>query len=160
MAGRECWGFSGSDADLFTDASMILTPTEHTPESALKFLSGLFASVGFGRITITTAQEHDSMIAFTSQLAHVVSSAYIKSPRARQHKGFSAGSYKDLTRVAKLNAPMWTELFLENADYLAEEIDTIIAHLAEYRQAITQGDGARLCGLLEDGKNIKEELDQ
>ena len=160
MAGRECWGFSGSDADLYKGASMILTPGEHAPAPALELLEGLFADLGFGSITTTTPAAHDSMIAFTSQLAHVVSSAYIKSPRAREHEGFSAGSYKDLTRVAKLNPQMWTELFLENADDLVEEIDTITAHLAEYRKAIAGNDAETLFRLLDDGRRIKEELDR
>lgn len=160
MAGRECWGFSGSDADLYKGASMILTPGEHAPAPALELLEGLFADLGFGSITTTTPAAHDSMIAFTSQLAHVVSSAYIKSPRAREHEGFSAGSYKDLTRVAKLNPQMWTELFLENADDLVEEIDTITAHLAEYRKAIAENDAETLFRLLDDGRRIKEELDR
>lgn len=160
MAGRECWGFSGSDADLYKGASMILTPGEHASAPALELLEGLFADLGFGSITTTTPAAHDSMIAFTSQLAHVVSSAYIKSPRAREHEGFSAGSYKDLTRVAKLNPQMWTELFLENADDLVEEIDTITAHLAEYRKAIAENDAETLFRLLDDGRRIKEELDR
>ena len=160
MAGRECWGFSGSDADLYKGASMILTPGEHAPAPALELLEGLFADLGFGSITTTTPAAHDSMIAFTSQLAHVVSSAYINSPRAREPEGFSAGSYKDLTRVAKLNPQMWTELFLENADDLVEEIDTITAHLAEYRKAIAENDAETLFRLLDDGRRIKEELDR
>lgn len=160
MAGKECWGFSGSDVDLFKGASMILTPDERTPAPALELLEGLFADLGFGCITTTTPGAHDSMIAFTSQLAHVVSSAYIKSPRAQQHNGFSAGSYKDLTRVAKLNPQMWTELFLENADELVKEIDTITAHLGEYRKAIAENDADTLYRLLDDGRRIKEELDQ
>lgn len=158
MAGKETWGFSGSDADLFQQASMILTPDDHTPPDALALASELFRQIGFGRITLTTPEAHDRMIAFTSQLAHVVSSAYIKSPRALQRSGFSAGSYKDLTRVAKLNPEMWTELFLENGDDLVEEIDESVLHLNEYRDAISQKDGTRLYTLLDDGRRIKEAL--
>ena len=158
MAGKETWGFSDSDADLFQQASMILTPDDHTPPDALALASELFRQIGFGRITLTTPEAHDRMIAFTSQLAHVVSSAYIKSPRALQRSGFSAGSYKDLTRVAKLNPEMWTELFLENGDDLVEEIDEIVLHLNEYRDAISQKDGTRLYTLLDDGRRIKEAL--
>lgn len=160
MAGRECWGFSGSDRDLFKNSSMILTPDDSVPDSALELLTNLFADLGFAGITRATPEAHDKMIAFTSQLAHVVSSAYIKSPTAQQHNGFSAGSYKDLTRVAKLNAPMWCELFLENSDALVSEIDTITSHLREYRDAISSGDGELLLRLLEDGKAIKEALDR
>lgn len=159
MAGKEKWGFAFSAPDLFANASMILTPGEGTPQQALDLLTILFADVGFGTINCTTPQAHDSMIAFTSQLAHVVSSAYIKSPRAREHHGFSAGSYRDLTRVAKLNPEMWTELFLENREALLEEIDTMAANLAEYRGAIDAGDRDKLYGLLDEGRKIKEELD-
>lgn len=159
MAGREVWGYFVSDADLFQGASMILTPDEATPPAALELLTNLFADVGFGTVNRTTPQDHDAMIAFTSQLAHIVSSAYIKSPRAREHHGFSAGSYKDLTRVAKLNPGMWTELFLENGDMLNREIDTIIEHLTEYRSAIAAGDADRLYTLLDEGRKIKEALD-
>ena len=160
MAGRETWGFSGSDADLFHGASMILTPDVHTPADAQTRLERLFHAVGFARITITTPEAHDSMIAFTSQLAHVVSSAYIKSPRAQMHSGFSAGSYRDLTRVAKLNPHMWTELFLDNADDLCCEIDTIISHLQEFKTAIAAHDGETLYRLLDEGRAIKEALDR
>lgn len=160
MAGKERWGFSSADADLFCRASMIITPDTMVPQELLSQLEKLFAQIGFGRMTVTTPQAHDSMIAFTSQLAHVVSSAYIKSPRARQHEGFSAGSYKDLTRVAKLNPQMWTELFLENRECLLDEIDTIQEHLREYRDAIAAKDDRRLYALLEEGRKIKEALDQ
>lgn len=160
MAGKERWGFSSADADLFRGASMIITPDAQVPQELLGQLEKLFAEIGFGQTTVTTPKAHDSMIAFTSQLAHVVSSAYIKSPRARQHEGFSAGSYKDLTRVAKLNPQMWAELFLENRECLLDEIDTIQEHLREYRDAIAAMDDRRLYELLEEGRKIKEALDQ
>ena len=113
MAGREHSGFTYAKKSLFNNASMIFTPTKGPIESMEK-LKNLFTSIGFTNIEIATPEEHDRKIAFTSQLAHVVSNAYIKSPTAQEHMGFSAGSYKDLTRVAKLNEDMWTELFLEN----------------------------------------------
>ena len=115
--------------------------------------------MGFGRISITTAQEHDKRIAFTSQLAHVVSNAYIKSPTARVHDGFSAGSYKDLTRVAWLNPEMWTELFLENREHLLFELDTIISNLEAYQKALREENSETLRQLLDDGRRIKEEVD-
>lgn len=158
MAGREAWGFSHSDAKLFQDASMIVTPDTDTPKEALELLTGLFSDMRFGSITYASPKEHDRMIAFTSQLAHIVSSAYIKSPTAAQQNGFSAGSYKDLTRVAKLNATMWTELFLENPDFLIQEIDDMVKHLLQYRDAIESNDAELLYQLLEDGKTIKEAL--
>ena len=119
----------------------------------------LLAPAGFGKITVTTAKKHDEMIAFTSQLAHVVSNAYVKSPTAQSHKGFSAGSYKDMTRVAWLNEYMWSELFLENKEPLLFEIDSIISSLSEYRDAIAENDKEKLTELLRDGRIAKEMVD-
>ena len=115
--------------------------------------------VGFGRVSITSAQEHDKRIAFTSQMAHIISNAYIKSPTARQHDGFSAGSYKDLTRVAWLNPDMWAELFLENRENLLFELGTLIEDLTKYKDAIERNDFGTLRQLLDDGRRIKEEVD-
>ena len=122
-------------------------------------LGRLLRPAGFGSYSVTTAEKHDEMIAFTSQMAHLVSNAYIKSPTARAHKGFSAGSYKDMTRVAWLNAPMWSELFLENRDNMLHELDCLMDRLMEYRAAIAEDDAAALTQLLEDGKKRKEEVD-
>jgi prephenate dehydrogenase len=116
--------------------------------------------MGFVRVMQTSAEKHDEMIAITSQLAHLVSNAYVKSPRAGQHRGFSAGSFADLTRVARLNETLWTELFLENGDFLIREIDELTASLNEYRQAIQDGDAARLCALLKAGRECKEQQDE
>ena len=153
--------FSGLDfalPTLFDGASMIFVPTKSSTERVLEQLEAYFMSLGFGQTVRCTAQQHDHMIAFTSQLAHVVSSAYIKSPEADKHNGYSAGSYKDLTRVAKLNETMWSELFLCNAEPLAEEIDEVIKHLDEYRKAIRAGDREELTILLRDGRERKERL--
>ena len=155
MAGRERGGFTSSSENLYVGASMILTPDDHTPPDALALASELFRQIGFGRITLTTPEAHDRMIAFTSQLAHVVSSAYIKSPRALQRSGFSAGSYKDLTRVAKLNPEMWTELFLDDADYLVKELDILIGNLTAYSDALKSGDAERVRALLKEGRERK-----
>ena len=125
----------------------------------LERLKALLAPCQFGSFTLASAPVHDRMIAFTSQLCHVVSNAYVKSPSSRDHHGFSAGSYRDLTRVARLNAPMWTELFLDNADYLSEELGTIIKNLQDYKDAIDEGDAERLEQLLADGDRIKREIE-
>lgn len=164
MAGKEKSGYENADRDLFRGASMILVPPEVRKEDleqngTLKLAEEFFLSLGFGRITLTTAQEHDRVIAFTSQLAHVVSSAYVKSPTARQHYGFSAGSYKDLTRVARLNETMWTELFLDNRDSLLTEVDGIIQRLTEYRDALSDGNRDMLFRLLREGRECKEGID-
>ena len=156
MAGREFSGFAYSLPDLYKGASMILTPLDSVPEDAKKTVEQLARDLKFGRIVYTTPQEHDKTIAFTSQLAHVVSSAYIKSPTVKNESGFSAGSFKDLTRVAKLNEDMWTELFLMNQPALLYEVDTIIRALQEYRDALANQDAETLRGLLRDGRLLKE----
>ncbi len=159
MAGRELSGFLAAQETLFDGASMILTP-EEAEMPAADHLAQFFKTLGFAKIVYTTPENHDRMIAFTSQLAHVVSSAYIKSPEATRHDGYSAGSYRDLTRVARLNEDMWTELFLENRVPLVCEIDTIIHHLTEYRDAIADNKAERLHDLLRDGRIRKEQIDK
>lgn len=159
MAGTQFSGFKYARADLFKDAPMVIVPPSFDNILLLDKVKRLLEPAGFGCITVTTAEEHDRMIAFTSQLAHVVSNAYIKSPTAGSHKGFSAGSYKDMTRVAWLNPEMWAELFLDNDDYLIKEIDLIISNLIKYREAMEQKDKDALIALLEDGKRRKEEVD-
>lgn len=159
MAGTQYSGFKYAKADLFVGAPMVIVPPKFDDINLLDKIKKLLAPAGFGSISVTTAQKHDEMIAFTSQLAHVVSSAYIKSPTAKLHKGFSAGSYKDMTRVAWLNPKMWTELFLDNSDYLARELDALIDNLNDYKQAIIQKDSEKLYQLLLEGKLQKEEID-
>ena len=158
MAGTHFSGFKYSRASLFKGAPMVLVPPVLDDMQLIERVCKLLEPLNFGRFSVTTSEKHDEMIAFTSQLAHVVSNAYVKSPTAQNQKGFSAGSYKDLTRVAWLNAPMWTELFLDNRDYLLREIDCIIASLSEYRTALEENDGETLCRLLEEGKKRKEEV--
>jgi len=159
MAGIEFSGFEHSRCSLFQNASMILTPTPRVRPDALDKARNLCLSVGFSKIQISTPEEHDRMIAFTSQLAHVVSSAYVKSDAALSHKGFSAGSYRDMTRVARLNEHMWTELFLDNAHYLASEIDGLISRLSQYRDAIKSGNREEIMRLLREGSERKMLLD-
>ena len=158
MAGTHFSGFKYSRASLFRGAPMVLVPPVLDDMQMIDRVRNLLAAPEFCSFSVTTADRHDAMIAFTSQLAHVVSNAYVKSPTASRHKGFSAGSYKDLTRVAWLNAPMWTELFLDNRDYLIDEIDGLTAELQKYRDALAAGDREALCALLEEGKKRKEEV--
>lgn len=158
MAGREFSGYAYSTDTLFDNASMILVQTKSSPLWAVDEAEGFFYGLGFQNVVRCSARQHDKMIAFTSQLAHVVSSAYIKSPEALVHNGYSAGSYKDLTRVAKLNEDMWTELFIRNKEPLVEEIDQIIHHLQEYRDAIHGEDWDGLRQLLKEGREIKESI--
>ncbi|MCL2004003.1 MAG: prephenate dehydrogenase [Oscillospiraceae bacterium] len=159
MAGSHNAGFKNSRADLFRGASMILVPPVYDDAALFGRLEELLKPAGFGRLTVTTAEKHDEMIAFSSQMAHVVSNAYIKSPAAQGHKGFSAGSYKDLTRVARLNAEMWAELCMENADFLIHELDVFTASVARYRDALAARDRDGLRTLLEEGSLLKKELD-
>ena len=159
MAGRQYSGIKYATETLYQGATMILVPREQEDLFVLSRLRDLLKDAGFASVTLTTAEKHDEMIAFTSQLAHVVSNAYIKSPTAKDHKSYSAGSYRDLTRVAKMNETMWTELFLDNADYLGRELDQIIDALSAYRDALKVGDEAELKRLLKEGRERKEEID-
>ena len=155
MAGKERGGFVSSTADLYVGASMILTPDPDTPEQVLDLLRAFFLDLGFAGITLSDPEEHDRIIAFTSQLAHIVSSSYVKSPEARRRRGFSAGSFQDMTRVARLDEDMWTELFLDDADFLLRELDELMRHLDEYAQALRARDAGLLRDLLRDGREKK-----
>lgn len=160
MAGREFSGFEYSLDNLFDEASFIITPTSETPQAKLNLLEDFAYSIHFKKVVFASPEEHDQIIAFTSQLAHVVSNAYIKSPTHQKQLGFSAGSFQDLTRVAKLNEVMWTPLFMLNKDPLCFEIDFIIERLTEYRDAMQSGDNDRLRELLKEGRILKEETKQ
>ena len=160
MAGKEQSGFKHSSASLFKGAPMIIVPPVTDDIELLARIKSMLAPAEFGRVTVTTAAQHDAMIAFTSQMAHLVSNAFIKSPTVLSHKGFSAGSYKDLTRVAWLNEQMWAELFLENREHLLTELDIFIASLNEYKNAIYENDFEKLKELLRDGKLLKEKVDR
>ena len=159
MAGTQFSGFKYSRADLFMGAPMVLVPPRFDDIGLLDQVKTLLAPCGFGSFSVTTAADHDRMIAFTSQMPHIISNAFIQSPTAAEHKGFSAGSYKDLTRVAWLNAPMWAELFLENKENTLFELDALIDKLTQYQNAIAEGDKHTLISLLEAGKKRKEEVD-
>lgn len=155
MAGRERGGFTASTDDLYVGASMILTPDKRTDMKLLETLQAFFLDVGFAKLTFSQPEEHDRIIAFTSQLAHIVSSAYVKSPEAQRRRGFSAGSFKDMTRVARLDEDMWTELFLDDADFLTHELAVLIGHLEEYQSALRDRDAQRLHDLLKEGRELK-----
>ena len=152
MAGIEKSGYDFSTDSLFDGAFMIMVPDEDLDRKTLDYAKLFFISLGFHRITVTTAEEHDKIIAYTSQLAHIASSAYVKSPTSLQNLGFSAGSFKDMTRVAYLNENMWSELFLQNKDFLLGELSELINNLTQYQKAISDGDRAALMELLRDGK--------
>lgn len=159
MAGREYSGVNHSSVRLFDNASMILVPVTEDL-FVLSELKKFYLSLGFGEVVVTTPEKHDKMIAYTSQLCHVVSNAFIKSDSAREHGGYSAGSYRDLTRVARLDPVMWSELMEDNRDYLTKELDFLIASLSKYRDALARGDEGALRALLAEGDKIKREIDK
>ncbi len=157
MAGKERSGFYVSEAALFRGASYILVPCE-ADEASVETVRSLAMEMGFGGTVCTTMENHDQMIAFTSQLPHLLACAYVLSPRCREHRGFSAGSYRDVSRVARINADMWTELFFDNQEALIRETDTLMDHLQQLRNALAKNDRDTVHSLLEQGRRIKEEL--
>lgn len=160
MAGLQFSGYKYSRANLFSGASMIIVPPTYDDPELLFKVKELLEPMKFGSFKITNAEEHDTMISYTSQLAHIVSNAYVKSDLAYNHRGFSAGSFRDLTRVAKLNPGMWTEIFASNRKPLLECLDTLITELEKYKQALISEDDESMYALLDDGRKIKEKIDR
>ncbi len=156
MAGNEVSGFHNASAALFEGASMILTPNHDSRADTLEWLKNFYLSIGFGMVTFSDMEEHDRIIAYTSQLAHITSNAYIKSPTAQMHMGFSAGSYRDLTRVARLDEGMWTELFMGNRDYLLDELQVLVDNLSDFLKVLKEGDEENMIRLLRRGRELKE----
>lgn len=159
MAGIQYSGYKYSRATLFSGASFIIVPPVHDDINMLDRVKQSLAPLEFKKFIVTTAEFHDRMIAYTSQMCHVVSNAFIKSPSAQYHKGYSAGSFRDFTRVSRLNENMWAELFMENSENLLAELDLLISSLQEYRDAIAVGDSATLCNLLREGRIAKEKTE-
>ena len=159
MAGTQFSGFKYSRANLFQGQPMVLVPHRFDDMDLLDRAKQALAPCGFGSFSVTTAEDHDRMIAFTSQMPHILSNAFIKSPTALEHKGFSAGSYRDLTRVAWLNPQMWAELFMENKQFVLSELNTYIYALRQYQAAMEADDTEELIRLLDEGRRRKEEVD-
>ena len=157
MAGREVSGYANSKEDLFVGASMIITPDESVPESVIEMLKGYFASVGFHRTVITTPENHDEMIAFTSQLCHVIATAYARDPKVVEAIGYSAGSYANMTRVATQNADTWASLYLEDREALLKTLDGFINRLGEFRAALSAADLPRMKAIIDEGTAAKNE---
>ena len=157
MAGKERSGFANSDGKIFENANFIVTPVENTDKNAVYLVVKLAKSIGFGKIVVTSPHEHDKTIAYTSQLAHVVSSAYVKSPSMQNETGFSGGSFQDMTRIATMDENMWSSLFISNKDCLLNEIDTLIDNLSQYRNMIADENYSGLAGLIKEGRLLKEE---
>ena len=158
MAGREVSGYDNSLDNLFDNASFICTPAGNTPRYISDALVGLAQEMGFARTVVTTPEHHDEMIAFTSQIAHVLACSYVLSPLAPYHAGYSAGSYRDVSRVARINADMWTELFIDNKEPLVREIDDLVSNLMKFKYCIVNEDANQLCELMKKGNKIKEEI--
>lgn len=157
MAGKEFGGYYNSTADLFVKANFIIAPFVDSQQSDIDLLNGLAKEVGAGKIVITSPENHDKMIAYTSQLAHIVSSAYVKSPELGLECGFSGGSFQDMTRIATMNEKMWTDLFMQNREHLQYELDTLIDNLKKYSEALKNGDADRMRALIAEGRELKEE---
>ena len=160
MAGLQYSGYKYSKTSLFNGASFIIVPPVHDDIALLDRVKQALMPLGFKKYVVTNADFHDRMIAYTSQMCHVVSNAFIKSPSAKFHRGYSAGSFRDFTRVSRLNENMWTELFIENKSHLLQELDLLISSLAEYREAIAAEDSESLCRLLRDGRIAKEDAEK
>ena len=158
MAGKEKGGIKNSDERLFKGANVILTRCRHTDEEALNLVANLYRKMGCGRLLLCPADYHDAKIAYTSQLAHIVSSAYLKSDTAEGCEGFTGGSFQDMTRVGGVDEEMWTQLYFLNADNLAGELETLISNLGEYLTALKDGDEKKMQELLRAGTAIRNAL--
>lgn len=158
MAGREVGGYDNSLDNLYDNASFIVTPVDGTPRNKVDALVGLAESMGFSRTVVTTPEHHDEMIAFTSQIAHVLACSYVLSPLAPSHAGYSAGSYRDVSRVARINADMWADLFIDNKEALVKEIDDLVSNLMQFKYNIVNEDSPALKDLMNRANKIKEEI--
>ena len=157
MAGKEFGGYANSSADLFQKANFIIAADEDSSPEDIETLRALSVEIGAGKVVITSPADHDKMIAYTSQLAHIVSSAYVKSPELKLECGFSGGSFQDMTRIATMNEKMWTDLFMQNRDNLIFELDTLIANLTMYSDALRSGDSEKMLQLIAEGRKLKED---
>lgn len=158
MAGREVGGYDNSLDTLYDKASFIVTPVDGTPRNKTDALVGLAQGMGFARTVVTTPEHHDEMIAFTSQIAHVLACSYVLSPLAPSHAGYSAGSYRDVSRVARINADMWADLFIDNKEALVREIDDLVSNLMQFKYNIVNEDSPALKDLMNRANKIKEEI--
>jgi len=157
MAGKEFGGYYNSTSDLFIKANFIIAPFDDADRDDVELLKSLAKELGAGKIVETTPENHDKMIAYTSQLAHIVSSAYVKSPELGLECGFSGGSFQDMTRIATMNEKMWTDLFMQNRENLQFELDILIENLNKYSDALRKGDSERMCALIAEGRELKED---
>ncbi len=160
MAGKEVSGLENSCETLFDGASMIVVDHPQTDAAAIALLERLFMRMGFGCVRHCTSAEHDAKIAYTSQLAHIVSNAYVKSRTAEGFSGFTGGSFQDMTRIAGVDEEVWSRLYMLNRDAALHELDELLAHLLDTRAALASGDEDALRALLREGRLRKELLDK
>ena len=158
MAGKQKGGIKNSSAGLFDGATFCLVPEDRSDIRLMARAKGFLEALGFGRFIVMDPEEHDEVIAFTSQMAHLISNAYIKSDMADVGAGMalSGGAFRDMTRVAYLDETMWTDLFMRNRDNLIGELKGFIGELTEYLEALEQGDQDRMTELLAEGRRRKE----
>ena len=140
MAGRERSGVEYSDPGVFRGANYIITPTERNTEGAIELCAELGRLLGFGRISILSPEEHDKMIAFLSQLTHVIAVTLMNCNTGDGLEKYTGDSFRDLTRIEKKNDRMWSELFLLNREALLSEIDAFSDELSEFRRMLVNGD--------------------
>ena len=158
MAGKETSGIQSASSELFNGANLVITLNEQTNTEALQEIKTLANAMRFGRIVECSAEEHDRKIAFTSQLAHIVSNAYVKSPQVRNCKGFTGGSFQDMTRIAGVDERIWTELYMCNRAFVLEELEGLIDQLSVYRDALKEENAEKLSDALKDGRLIREKI--
>jgi prephenate dehydrogenase len=156
MAGRELSGYEAAVPGLFQGCNYVLTPMPWNKPESVQLVREMALYVGAGRITVTTPEHHDRMIAYTSQMAHVLASAIVQSPHLLESKGFEGGSFRDVTRVAKLHPGMWSELFVLNREALGPVIRNLEDDLAALRELIERGDRAGLYAALAQSTARKE----
>lgn len=150
MAGGEKEGYSSSNSSFFNGRNYILIPENFNKKENLDFFKKLIYKMGFSKITETTAGDHDYKIGFTSQLCHVIASALVESAPDEKITAFGGGSFEDLTRIAMINAPLWTELFISNKEKLTVHIENFITRMNEFKNLIQKEDKTALENLLKD----------
>jgi prephenate dehydrogenase len=144
MAGKENFGYNHSDARLFKGRDFIMTVEERMDKTAVEAVRQLARDMGFGRITECSPEHHDKVIAYTSQLAHIVSSCYVKSPTLPFVDGYCGGSFQDMTRVATLDREMWADLFLMNRENIIDETENLVKSLTNFLETLKSADKMQL----------------
>lgn len=156
MAGKETSGIASAAPELFKNANLIITHAPQTKAGDVAEIKEYASAMGFGKIVECTAKEHDKKIALTSQLAHIVSNAYVKSPQVKGCDGFTGGSFQDMTRIAGVDETVWTPLYACNRENIVQELNGLIENLTVYRDALVAKDDEKLSKTLKEGRLIRE----